>query len=170
MRTLHTLTAVVLTLWVASARADTPNTATAAPGAARPAATLADATFLEGHWLGTGLGGVAEEMWSPPAAGAMMGVFRSVREGKVFFYEILLVAEEEGSLTLKLKHFDAALKGWEEKDEVRSFPLVRKAADELWFSSITLRREGDVLRCFVAIRHGEGKVVEEPFEMRRVGG
>lgn len=38
-----------------------------------PPATLAAVGWLEGHWLGDGLGGVSEEIWSPPRGGVMMG-------------------------------------------------------------------------------------------------
>ena len=33
------------------------------------AATIADAAWLEGRWVGEGLGGQAEEVWSPAAGG-----------------------------------------------------------------------------------------------------
>ena len=34
-------------------------------------ATLDDFTWIVGHWQGTGLGGESEEMWMPPAGGAI---------------------------------------------------------------------------------------------------
>lgn len=37
-------------------------------GSRPPAATIADMARLAGHWTGEGLGGVDDEIWSPPAA------------------------------------------------------------------------------------------------------
>jgi|GEM_PF-5137102 len=42
--------------------------------AARPKATMADVKLLERHWKGDFLGAKAEELWLPPAGGAMAGV------------------------------------------------------------------------------------------------
>jgi hypothetical protein len=75
-----------------------------------PKATIADAAWLAGHWAGEGLGGFAEEVWSPPHGNSMMGMFRVVgKDGKVTLHEILTLVERDGSLVLKLKHFDADL-------------------------------------------------------------
>ncbi|HEV8347885.1 MAG TPA: DUF6265 family protein [Vicinamibacterales bacterium] len=81
----------------------TPNTLTAAADVRSPRATVGDMAWFAGKWTGTGLGGVTEETWSAPADGAMMGMFRLVKDGKVVFYEFLTLVEEEGSLALKLK-------------------------------------------------------------------
>src|SRR5262245_45051261 len=69
-------------------------------GTQAPAATIADLAWLAGHWTGEGLGGFTEEVWSPPRNGAMVGMFRLVRDDKPVFYELLTVAEEKGSLML----------------------------------------------------------------------
>src|SRR5687767_15552524 len=54
----------------------TAHTLSAPADVAAPAASLSDVRWLEGHWSGTGLGGVCEEVWGRPTAGAMMGMFR----------------------------------------------------------------------------------------------
>ena len=59
-------------------------------GKQSPAATIADMAWLAGHWIGGGLGGLTEEVWSPPRNGVMMGMFRLVRDGKPIFYELLI--------------------------------------------------------------------------------
>src|SRR5690606_30910946 len=69
-----------------------------AAGQAPGAATIADVAWLEGRWVGEGLGGAAEETYSPPAGGAMIGAFRSLKaDGQPNFYEFVLLAEREGS-------------------------------------------------------------------------
>lgn len=139
--------------------------------AARPAATLADVAWLEGKWSGTGLGGHAEDLWSSPAAGAMPGIFRLVKDGKVVFYEIMTMVEAEGSLELRLKHFHPDLKGWEEKDRVLIFPLSKREPGKFFFEGIVFERTGDhQLTVTVSIRQRDGTVKDEPFRFQRVRG
>jgi len=70
------------------------------PPAAQPpkiAATIADAAWLQGYWIGEGLGGVGEDFWMPPAKGMMLGAFRLVKsDGSKEFYELLGIEEFEG--------------------------------------------------------------------------
>jgi hypothetical protein len=137
-------------------------------GGTLPEATIADAAWLEGRWVGEGLGAVAEEVWLPPASGAMAGVFRLVREGQIEFYEILTLVEEHGSLMLRLKHFDPALVGWEEREESVEFPLVRTSGRTLWFDGLTMRLVApDELRIWVAMQRPGEPAREALFTYRR---
>lgn len=159
---------LVLSLLVPLPLVAQKNTLDGAEAAARPKATLADAAWLVGDWRGTGLGAEVQDIWSVPMGGAMLGASRVVRDGKVIFYEILTIAEENGSLLLRLKHFNPDLKGWEEKDETRDFPLVRVTPDALWFDGMTFRRLGDdEIQVWVAIGAKDGTVREEEFRYRR---
>jgi hypothetical protein len=133
------------------------------PPATPPPATLADAAWLAGTWQGEGLGGWVEDVWGEPRAGAMPGMFRLVKDGSVVFYEILSIVEKDGSLELRLKHFNADLTGWEEKDKVLAFPLSEKSEGKLRFGGISYARTEDGLLCVVAIRGKDGVVREEPF-------
>lgn len=54
----------------------------------------------------------------------MMGMYRLIRNAKPAFYELCTIVEENGSLVLRLKHFNPDLKGWEETDKTVDFPLV----------------------------------------------
>ena len=152
--------------------AQSPQTATTLkldPGTVPGKATLSDVAWLVGQWRGEGLGGVAEEVWSPPAGGAMMGMFRMVRDGKVWFYELISISESGGSLTLRLKHFHPDMKGWEEKDDVREFRLVRADAKGAWFDGMTLLREGvDRMIATVAIKAKDGSLREGKLQYRRI--
>ncbi len=148
----------------------TPNTLTAPAEVPSPPATLRDMTWFAGHWTGTGLGGTCEEAWSEPAGGAMMGMFRLVKEGKVVFYEFLTLVEHEGSLLLKLKHFTPELTGWEEKADFVKFRLLKVEPEAVYFQGLTFKRLGrDRLEIFLALRNRtDGTVREERFEMKRV--
>ena len=147
----------------------TANTLKLDAGAAPGKATLKNVAWLVGQWRGEGLGGVAEEVWSPASGGAMMGMFRIVRGGKVWFYELMSIAETDGSLTLRLKHFHPDMKGWEEKDEVREFRLVRADEKGAWFDGMTLLRDGaGRLVATVAIKSKDGSLSEGKLQYRRI--
>ena len=133
-----------------------------------PPATLADVGWLAGHWVGDGLGGVSEETWSPAGGGAMMGTYRLLKDGKPVFYEFLLLLEENGTLVLKLKHFNPDFSGWEEKTGFVTFKLVAVEPRAVHFDGLSYLREGDdELRIYLLLKDKEGKVREEVFKLRR---
>ena len=102
-------------------------------------------------------------------AGAMMGMFRLVKEDKVVFYEFFHLAEDSGTLILRLKHFHPNLKGWEEKDATIDFPLVRLGNEELIFEGMTFKKSGpDSILVTVMIGSRTGPAREEKFQYRRV--
>jgi predicted aldo/keto reductase-like oxidoreductase len=68
---------------------------------------------------------------------------------------------------MRLKHFHADLKGWEEKDEVREFALVAKEEGAMHFDGMSFHPKGDALTVYLAIEHEDGKVTEEKFEYAR---
>ena len=77
------------------------------------------------------------------------------------------LAEENGSLVMKLKHFNPDLTGWEEKDRFVTFRLVKLGLNEVYFGGLTFRRSVDRLQIFLALRDKEGTVREEEFRMER---
>ena len=89
----------------------TEHTIRLATGSRPPAASIADMAWLAGHWAVEGLGGVADEIWSPPDGGMMLGMYRLVREQKPVFFELLSLSEEQGSLVIRLKHFNPDMTG-----------------------------------------------------------
>ena len=90
-----------------------------------PKADLKAVAWIAGHWRGEALGGVVEEIWSPPLAGSMMASFKLVVDDQVKFYELETIMQQDETLILKLKHFSSSLHGWEEKEETVDFKLVR---------------------------------------------
>lgn len=142
------------------------NTLRLDPAAERKPAEIADLAWLQGYWVGEGLGGQTEELWMPPMADRMYGTFTLVREGEIVFTEAMLLIEEEGSLTLRVKHFDKEFVGWEEKDGFVSFPLVRAGENEAYFNGLTIRREGDDMKIYLVLVSG-GERTEHAFQMTR---
>lgn len=172
-RTLGLIVAVcLLAAVIASAQEPmTENTVRLAEGAASPSATLGGMAWLAGSWTGEGLGGHVEEIWSPPQAGAMMGMFRLLREGKTAFYELMTLVEENGSLVLRVKHFNPDLTGWEERDKTVDFAFAAMAGDRFFFDGLTFERQGaDALTIHVVISAKDGTVHEEAFSYSRARG
>lgn len=162
------LTLTLLALSLAAQERETPNTLkSTGPG---PAARIDQAAWLTGRWQGEGLGGSCEEVWLPGRNGSMLGMFRLHRGGKIAFQEIMSLVEENGSLTMRLKHFHADLKGWEEKNDSVEFPLVRVEPNRLWFGGLTMERtDADTITLYLAIRmRGRAELHEEKFVYRRV--
>lgn len=149
---------------VAPAVAATPEIHTLKDGASSPAARIGEAAFLTGHWIGQGLGACAEEIMSPPAGGQIMGMFRLMKpEGGLRFYEFYTIAEEAGSLVLKIRHFDPDLTGWEERDETVNFPLVGIEGTTAYFDGLTFSRQGRKRFASAVMIEGQGIA---SFEMR----
>ncbi|HUE86125.1 MAG TPA: DUF6265 family protein [Vicinamibacterales bacterium] len=168
MTTLLTTAALLTSILLAAAPAlaQTPGPAETA---ARAKATLADFSWLIGEWDGTGLGGETQEMWSPPAGGAMMGLFRQLKAGQLVFYEFLTLVERDGSVVLRLKHFHPDLTGWEEKAQVLEFPLVSLTPTQAVFNAMTFAHETpDAFSVRLRLEDKSGTVREELFEYRRV--
>jgi len=83
------------------------------------------------------------------------------------FYEFMLLLEEEGSVSMKLKHFHGDLKGWEEKDEMQTFRFVKSTPDGVWFEGLTFLKQADgSLKGYIALKGKDGKAQEEAFVYR----
>lgn len=78
---------------------------------ASPEASIEQVRWLAGSWQGQIWGGQCEEIWSKPLAGSMMASCKFIQDQQVQFYELMTIAEHQGSLILRLKHLDKALKG-----------------------------------------------------------
>ena len=168
MRTLRTGVSVLALLAVAvPARAQ--ETRAAKPRAVSPAARLDDLAWLQGQWEGPGITGPATEVYSGPAGGQIAGHFRQLRDGKVWFFEIVAIAQVGNSLEYRLKHFNEDLTGWEEKDRVIKFPLVAVERDAWYFDGLTIRRDGaDGMIGAVRIENKDGTTREAVFRYKRV--
>jgi len=144
-------------------------TRSATPGATPPPATLADLAWLVGSWEGQGISGPARETYMPAMGGQMAGHFIQTRGDGIWFYEIMTIVERGGSLAYRLRHFNADLTGWEERNQVLDFPLVAREGDAFYFNDLTIRRDGpDGMIGAVRIRNPDGTSREAVFRYRRV--
>jgi hypothetical protein len=121
-------------------------------------------SWLAGHWTGDGFGGVSDEVWSLPAGGVMMGVYRNIQDGKVVFYEFITL-DETG---MKLKHFTPEMKAWEEKEDFVHFEMIEATADKLTLKGLVLERKSDTEMDISLKMKQNGEVRTEVFHMKRV--
>lgn len=108
----------------------------AATLSAAPEPQLTDVSWLAGSWRGTMSGSRIEEVWTPAAGAVMMGMFRMVDPGgQALFYEFQVIEETASGVYLKIKHFNRALKGQEEREKFANFKLSRAANGEAFFET-----------------------------------
>ncbi len=162
--------ALIATALVGASPSAAQHTRLAPEGHVSPPATIADAAWLAGNWVGTGIDGAeAAESWLPASGGTMAGIFLQEKpDGSIMFTEHMYLSEEGGSLVLKLKHFNPDLTGWEEKDDMVRFRFLSAEPCALYFSALTYRCEGkDGLLVAVRMKSEGGKVNELVFRFRR---
>ena len=110
---------------------------------APPPASLTDVSWLSGHWVGkTASGQHIEEMWMSDRDGHMLGSFRWERGNGRWLFEFMTLTADApsgaaagapGALTLRLKHFDRNLRGFEEKGESTTLTLTEGSSDRVSF-------------------------------------
>jgi hypothetical protein len=137
------ITACLLAL-AASAAAQAP------PAAPAAKATLADVSWIAGHWIDDSGGDLSEEVWSAPAGDSMIGMWRYVARGKMAVQELLNISDHGSGPVLRLRHFDPRMSAREEKDAPLALPLLSWTKDEAVFEGpgqpagrvkLTYRRE-----------------------------
>ena len=136
--------------------------------AGKAAVTIDDFAWISGSWVGEHGDEKFEETWNPPSGDTMVGVFKSIRGGKVAFYEILTISPKDDSFVLRLKHFDPQLVGWEEKDECLEVPLQRVDADEAVFEGLAFERRGEDRLTIRVLSQNDTGADELKFEFERV--
>lgn len=151
-----------------SACAEPLHTRLGDPGFVSPNASIAQMHWLIGQWSGEGIGGAAaHESWLPPSGTTMVGTFvQETADGAIRFTEHLYLMEQDGSLTLKLKHFNADLTGWEERNDTTDFRLLAIEDCAAFFHSLTLRCDGTNGLLAAVRMKGGGELV---FRLRRIG-
>jgi ketosteroid isomerase-like protein len=136
-------------------------------GTTKVPATVNDLDWLTGRWSGEGFGGWLEEIWSPPAGAQMLATFRMLENGKPVFSEICQIAEENGTLTYKVKHFNPDLTGWEEKNEYVTFNLIKIEPNAVYFNGLTMALAGDKCNIWLAMKQKDGSFQEEHLVYQR---
>ena len=100
-------------------------------------------SWLAGNWVGKGLGGDVQETWLPARGKSMVGVFRLTENDEVTFYELITIDNEANGAVMRLKHFHANLHGWEEKNEVETWPATILGKHSVRFGPVDYTLVGD---------------------------
>lgn len=129
---------------------------------------LQDLAFLAGCWKTTHWGGEMDECWSAPLGDNMQCMFRFLKDGKVQFYEFIVIEQTAEGLYLRLKHFNAGLIGWEEKEKSLGGPLTALEKNKAVFDWLTYElRSPDLLVVSLRMKRGD-KVTSEVMEFQRI--
>ncbi|MFW9933278.1 MAG: DUF6265 family protein [Candidatus Thorarchaeota archaeon] len=86
--------------------------------------SIRDLALFIGCWEGTSGDDLIEEHWMSAAYGNMTGMFRWMKNGDVFIYELMALVEKNKEVLLYLRHFDKDFIGWEEKSTPMIFHLT----------------------------------------------
>jgi hypothetical protein len=145
------------------------------PAAEKAPVNLDDLAWLAGHWRGMKDGDVLDEQWSAPAGGALMGMFRWIKGGRVQMYEFLTIeTDAEGRPVLLLRHFNAGLIAWEDKDTPWRYPLTSSGPREAVFTlpngdtRMTFRRPSEDTLIVLLERRKDGQTRTDEFNYTRV--
>ncbi len=162
------LVPLLLPVMASGAELQTEHLYRLADGEEHPKAILEDASWLVGSWSGTAFGKRFEEVWNPPSAGSMVGMFKLFGDDGVSMYELMVMTVEDGTLSLKIRHFNPDFSAWEDKDEDVTLRLVKKEDDALHFGIISFyRRNDDHIDAYVLFGDGDD-AVERPLVYKRI--
>lgn len=123
--------------------------------------SIQDLTWMVGYWKGTGLGGECDELWLPPVDNSMVGTFRFFMEDRLVFSEYMHIIEEDGQISLKLKHFNRDLSPWEEKESWTIFPFIKSEGQTAYFKGLTFQRLDDEMILYLSLSSNGEKRIEE---------
>ncbi|MGF1607150.1 MAG: DUF6265 family protein [Rhodothalassiaceae bacterium] len=124
--------------------------------------------WLQGCWVGEGLGAEVSECWMAAPDGRMTGMFQLVEDGAQRFSEIFVLDDFGDGPVLRLKHFDAELKGWEAQDGFISFRLIKTEPDRASFKGLVYERTADdAMAVHLDIRRADGSVRTETLIFQR---
>lgn len=121
-------------------------------------ATLADFSWLAGHWEGKlGTTGsdkqmTAEQQWMSPKNGTMQGFFRLTDSEKTLVIELFTIRETGDGIAFYFRHFSPELKPWEE-NEAYHLNLTKWGAGAFRFDNPVVNQLKDAILTVVDDDH-----------------
>lgn len=97
--------------------------------------TVNDLKFISGKWTGSTEWGDMEEYWSLPMGNTMICSYMCVNEGKVVFYEFIVIENSDSVPVMKLRHFNPGSIAWEDKESPDHYPLIKLEPNLAQFES-----------------------------------
>ena len=154
----HCILAAVLLLLISNLRAQAP------------VKHINDLSFMSGRWITKSAWGDMEENWSTPLGNSMMCSFRCVKDGKVVFYEFIVIEQTPTGPVMKLRHFSPGNIAWEEKDKPYEYPLMFLEPDRARFerpdkkTALTFHRiSKEKMNVFLERQDKDGKWITDEF-------
>jgi Domain of unknown function (DUF6265) len=142
---------------------------------AQNSGSLADISFITGHWKANTGDRIVEGYWFAPDANNITGLFRMMKDGKITMYEILAYEKSEQGLVSLVKHFNPGLIAQEEKEVSDRYHFVEASKGRAVFQksdgSLRILYEKKSDNQFVIARgtHQNGQWVFKPlFDFTRV--
>jgi hypothetical protein len=150
------------------------------PAAAAVAAkaAVAQLAWIAGPWTGTLNDRTIEQHWMTPNGGSMIGMYRSIRDGRASLYELLAIEQRGDEVYLRIKHFapGPGLVSQEAKDQSADHVLVKAESRTAMFEGsaaggpvrVTFNSpDQDTLNITVE-RQRDGKAVATLFPYKRI--
>jgi len=122
---------------------------------------LSQLEWLIGYWTGEGFGGQCEEVWMPEIDGNMIGTFRFWSEERLIFTEFMNLVQEGNTFSMKLKHFNPDLSGWEANEEWTVFKLIEVGENSVWFDGLTMIHSDNEIKLYLAMTENGVETIEE---------
>lgn len=136
-----------------------------------PPKEIKSLAFMAGKWKTHSAWGDMEENWSEPMGNSMMCAYRCVKDGKVVFYEFIVIEQTDTGPVMKLRHFSPGNIGWEDKDKPYEYPLTFLETDKARFerpdkkTALTFYRTGpEKMQVILERQDDEGRWVEDVFD------
>ena len=98
----------------------------------------------------------------------MLGIYRHLTDEESNFSEFIQLKEEDGTVKLRLKHFNPDLSGWEEKDDYVEFPLVAVETGRAEFKGLIYEQLDNGGMKVTLTLHDKEKTWQEVFNFQRV--
>lgn len=96
---------------------------------------LSQLGWMQGTWVRTQGADYLEESWSAPEGDCMQGMFRWLKDGKLWMVELMIITVDDGHPVFRIRHFDRRQSAWEDKDGALTFPMKSVSADEVLFEN-----------------------------------
>lgn len=111
--------------------------------------------MMTGRWVRTQGKDWLEETWSAPQGDCMMGMFRWMKDGRLWMMELMTITVEDGRPVFYIRHFDRRAHAWEEKDAPLRYPLKTLNEHEAVFEDL----EREFPQRFAFRRPDEGRFI-----------
>jgi hypothetical protein len=138
-----------------------------------PPKNIKDLAFMAGKWTTHSAWGDMEENWSEPMGDCMMCAYRCVKDGKVIFYEFIVIEQTDTGPVMKLRHFSPGNIGWEDKDKPYEYPLMFLEPDKARFerpdkkTALTFHRTSpETMQVILERQDKSGRWVEDIFDYK----